>query len=169
LAAGFIAAFVLAGALGLLAYSSVRNARTEMRQTLCVHNLKQVACVLNVYAKNNGGRYPDTMSALYPKYIPELLVYVCPEVRERCEKERGIPHPFSSDDPTADEIDALSSYTLVPGLSSNGAANTVVAYEKVDNHSGMGRSLLYLDGRGAWEPPANWRGGPPNATLPEGF
>ena len=46
---------------------------------------------------------------------------------------------------------------------------SVIAYEKEDNHFGKGRSLLYLDGRGAWEPPENWRGGPPNTSLPEGF
>jgi hypothetical protein len=57
----------------------------------------------------------------------------------------------------------------VPGLSPGGDKDTVIVYEKEDNHFARGRSVLYLDGRGAWEPPKNWHGGPPNPNLPQAF
>ena len=158
-------ALVLAVALGVFLYGRLQHARRDARQTMCVHRFKFVATALKMYAEDHEGRYPDTISALFPDYLTELEVFVCPEVSLTCKRERGVPHPFS-DAPTPEEIDSLSSYVLVPGLAARDDKDTVIAYEKVDNHFGMGRSLLYLDGRGAWEPPENWRNGPPNVGLP---
>ena len=136
---------------------------------MCVHNLKILSIALNGYADEHEGQFPDSLSALYPEWGMDLGVFICPELRKKYKRERGIPHPFTSDDPTSAEIDALCSYAYVPGLSPDGNKDTVIAYEKEDNHFGKGRSLLYLDGRGAWEPPEHWGDGPPNENLPEGF
>ena len=157
-------------ALGFLLFSALQGARASARRTVCVHHLKFVAMALKMYAEEHEGRYPDSLSALYPNYLRELEVLICPVVQGKHRGQGGTPQPpFTSDKPTSAEIDALCSYAYVPGLSPSGDKDTVIAYEKQDNHSGMGRSLLYLDGRGAWEPPENWRDGPPNKTLPEGF
>ena len=122
-----------------------------------------------MYAEEHEGRFPDRLSALYPESVQDLRMLVCPEQRNRGVEKDGVPYPFSSNDPTPDEINEACSYAYVRELSPGGDPDTVIAYEKKDNHFGKGRSLLYLDGRGAWEPPGNWRGGPPNANLPEGF
>jgi hypothetical protein len=155
-------------ALGIVLTRSLRYARADASRIMCVHNLKVLALNLKMYADEHEGQFPDKFSALYPRYFAEVYVFVCPELSARYKRERGIPHPFSPE-PTPDEIDSLSSYVLVPGLTTSDDKDTVVVYEKKDSHSGMGRSLLYLDGRGAWEPPKNWRNGPPNKNLPEGF
>jgi len=156
---------VVALVLGALLYVKLQEMQHTTRQTLCVHNLKFISMAMQQYAGDNAGSFPNSLSALYPKYLPQLEAYICPELFAEFKKERGVSQTSSLKLDTAD-IDSLASYSLVPGLSASGDKDTVVAYEKTDNHSGMGRSFLYLDGRGAWEPPVNWRGGPPNVNLP---
>ncbi|MFA6239457.1 MAG: hypothetical protein WC655_00925 [Candidatus Hydrogenedentales bacterium] len=149
-------------------YVKVQEARHSVRQTLCVHNLKFISTAMQVYARDNGGSFPNSLSALYPQYLPQLEAYICPELLPDFEKKRDISQPTSSKLEPA-EIDSMASYVLVPGLTLSGDKDAVVAYEKTDNHSGKGRSFLYLDGRGAWEPSEKWRDGPPNVNLPPGF
>jgi hypothetical protein len=166
LIAGVVSVLVLA--LGIYFAATLRETRRDVRRTLCVHNLKMLAIGLKEYAEDNEEQFPDRLSELYPEYIVTLEVFVCPELGLQHKKQRGVPHPFDAN-PSPEAIDSLGSYILVPGLTTGDSADTVIVYEKADHHLGMGRSLLYLDGRGAWEPPENWRNGPPNANLPEGF
>ena len=162
-------ALVLALGIGLRGcLHCLHDARASARRTTCVHNLKVLSISMKLYADEHEGQFPDKFSALYPEYITDLRMLICPELSAKYKRERGIPHPFSPE-PTPEEIDSLSSYVLVPGLTTSDDKDTVIAYERGDNHSGMGRSLLYLDTRGAWEPPENWRYGSPNKNLPEGF
>lgn len=163
-----VVAVAAAGAAAIGVQRCVDTTRHSTRQTLCVHNLKFIAMGLKMYADEHGGRFPERLSELWPKYLTEPEVFVCPEVQAACMRGRGVPHPFPPN-PPQDVIKALSSYAYVPGHTARDAADTVIVYEKRDNHFGKGRSLLYLDGHGAWEPPENWRNGPPNKTLPPGF
>ncbi len=142
--------------------------RASTRQSLCVHNLKYVAMGLEGYAKEHDGRFPERLAALWPGYIANLQDLICPEIQAVCMRKYGVPHPYPNN-PDPDTIERLSSYAYIPGYTISDPADTVIAYEKVDNHRGRGRSLLYLDGHGAWEPPENWRNQPPNKTLPPGF
>jgi hypothetical protein len=164
------AALVVVAALAMPVHRRLREEREIVRRTLCVHNFKLLAIPLKQYADDHEGRFPDRFSLLYPKYVSTstLELLICPEASVNYVNDRGIPHPFPSN-PTPEEIDSVCSYAIVPGLSTNDDASTVIAFEKKDNHGGMGRSLLYLDGRGAWEPPENWRNGPPNRNLPKGW
>ena len=157
-----------AAVLAFGVYRVVDAGSHAARQTRCVHNLKHVFFGLEAYAKEHDGQLPTRLPELWPKYLPGLDVLVCPEVQAACLRERGVPHPFPPN-PSPEDMDALCSYTYVPGHTMKDGADTVIVYEKKDNHLGKGRSLLYLDGHGAWEPPENWRNGPPNKTLPPGF
>jgi len=161
-----IVALLIAGMLG--AQHHLRAVHRSTRQTMCVHNLKFLSASLKAYADDHGGRFPDRLAELWPEYIVNLQDLICPEVQVICRRKYGVPHPYP-EDPNPDTIERLSSYIYVPGYTTEDPADTVVAYEKEDNHFGRGRSLLYLDGRGAWEPPENWENGPPNTTLPPDF
>ncbi len=163
-----VAVLVTVGVLAFGVYRIVDAGRHATRQTLCVHNLKHLFLGLEAFAKEHDGQLPARLSELWPKYLPDLEVLVCPEVQAACLRECGVSHPFPPN-PSPEDMDALCSYAYVPGHTLKDAANTVIVYEKRDNHLGKGRSLLCLDGRGAWEPPENWRGGPPNRNLPPGF
>ena len=155
-------AVLVAGAAAFGVQRCVDTARHATRQTLCVHNLKHVHLALKRYAEEHEGRLPGKLSELWPKYLPGPDVLVCPELLA------SAPHTLPPN-PSPDDIERLCSYACVPGHTFKDGPDTVLVYEKRDNHFGKGRSLLYLDGRGAWEPPENWRNGPPNRTLPPGF
>jgi hypothetical protein len=150
-------------ALGFFLFSELQDARESARRTVCVHHLKFVAMALKMYAEEHEGRYPDSLSALYPEYLHELEALICPKVQGKHHGRGGTPQPpFTSDDPTPAEIDARCSYAYVPGLSPGSDKDTVIAYEKEDNHLGTGRSILYVDGRAFWVPLEDSLGGPPN-------
>ena len=161
-------ALLLALAIGL--YGSLRDARASARRTTCVHNLKLLALPLRMYAEEHEGRFPDKLSELYSALSPENHDYltgvlICPELGAKYKWKYGVwtpgnPHPLSHE-PTPEEIDSLSSYALAPGLSLSDDKDTVIAYEKEDNHSGTGRSVLYVDGRAFWVPLEDPLGGPP--------
>ncbi len=149
----------------------LESSRHSTRQTLCVHNLKLLYACLKVYAEEHEGRFPSRLADLLPRYgnDPEFLeMLICPETQAICKQRTGRRHPFP-ENPDADALEGLCSYAYVPGYALQDAADAVLLYEKQDNHFGKGRSLMYLDGHGAWEPPENWRSGPLNETLPPAF
>lgn len=161
LAMSIVMAVCLAAAFILV---RLGQAREDVRLILCVHNLKLMGLSLEQYAKEHGGAYPQRISELAP-YLPGLEVLVCPEARRQFEKKHSIPYPLSERS-SPEEIDALSSYAMVPGLSVQSPPDTVAVYEKNDHLPGRGYGLLYRDGHAAWEPPEKWEGGPPNPNLP---
>ena len=157
-AAAVIIVLVLLVFVGLaVPFSSyLRLVRREVRQTLCVHNLKLIALQLRMYADEHDGAFPDKWSTLVadPEYGASdmLEIFVCPEQSRRYEKTYGVPYTVSG----PEDVDERSSYVLVPGLRMTDDKDTILAYEKGDNHGGIGHSVLYLDTRGGWDPPSNW-------------
>ena len=148
---GVVSALVLVLASALHGY---RNFRAGLRGKTCVHNLQALANQLYLYAHDHEGHFPDKISALYPEYVTDLQMFICPEIREKYKRERGVPHPFSPD-PTPEEIDSLSSYAVVPGLSTRDEMDSALAYEKKDNHSNVRRIRVNVAGIGAWDSPEN--------------
>ena len=123
---------------------------------MCVHNLKIIALQLRMYAEAHDCAFPDTWSTLItdmyaPGTIPpdEFEIFVCPNLSREYKKTHGVPSG-------PEDIDQLSSYVLVGGLHMTDDKDTIIAYEKGDNHGGIGHSLLYVDFRGGWDPPSNW-------------
>ena len=146
------------GGFACLFLRALGRARAEVPKTLCVHNLKMIATVLHMYQKDNNGAFPATFLALYPDYAstdPEVItdIFVCPAFRKKYEKEHGEPYVIAR----PEEIDERSTYVLMPFRHVTDNKDTVHVYERGDNHGGKGHSLLYVDGRGGWDPPSNWR------------
>jgi len=65
-------------------------ARNKARKTQCQHQLHEIALALKTYKESNNGRYPPApvfvngryeggLSALYPDYIDNLDVLICPK------------------------------------------------------------------------------------------
>jgi len=136
---------------------ALNRARFVERQTHCVHHLKLIALQLRMYADKHDGSFPDKWSTLVADLeigaYDMLEIFVCPEQSIRYEKTHGVPYTVSG----AEDVDELSSYALVAGLHVTDDKYTILAYEKGDNHGGIGHSVLYLDGRGGWDPPSNYR------------
>jgi len=144
------------GGFACLLLLALDRARAEARRTMCVHNLKMIGMSLHMYQKDNDGVFPTTFAALYPEYTSDDMdhiseVFVCPEFRKKYEKEHGEPYTLSG----PEEIEERSSYVLIPGRHVTDDKDTVLVYERGDNHGGKGHSLLYVDGRGGWDPPSN--------------
>jgi hypothetical protein len=148
----FVVAVTLAAFAVNLAFAISRAKRTE-RQIHCVHHLKLIAMQLRMYADKHDGAFPDTWSRLVTdlQISPDAFdIFVCPNLSREYKKTHGVPSG-------PEDIDELSSYVLVSGLHITDDKDTIIAYEKGDNHGGIGHSVLYLDGRGGWDPPSNWR------------
>jgi hypothetical protein len=147
---------VLAG-LAIPFFSYLNYVRRETRQTLCVHNLKLIGLQLRMYADEHAGAFPDKWSTLVTDHeirASEMLeFFVCPEHSRRYEETYGVPYTVSG----PADLDERSSYALVPALHMTDDKDTILVYEKGDNHDAIGHSVLYLDGRGGWDPPSNWR------------
>jgi hypothetical protein len=143
-------------ALAFPVSSYLRLVRRGVRQTLCVHNLKLLGLPLKMYADEHDGAFPDKWSTLIsdPDFFDYDMfeVFVCPMHSERYEKEHGVPLTVTG----PEDVDERSSYVLVPGLRTTDDKDTILAYEKGDNHGGIGHSVLYLDTRGGWDPPSNY-------------
>jgi hypothetical protein len=148
-----LVALMFAG-LAVRFFSYLDYVRRETRQTMCVHNLKLLALQVRLYADEHDGALPDKWSTLVEDLnIGSFEIFVCPAQSRQHELEYGAPYTVSG----AEDVDERSSYALVPGLHISDDKDTILAYEKGDNHGGIGHSLIYLDGRGAWDPPSNWR------------
>lgn len=159
----FIFIIILTAALSA-AWRSLNTMRHSNRQTLCVHNLKTLSIGLNRYAEDHQNQFPKRLADLWPKYISNPEDLICPELQAEYRNTHGVPHPFPAA-PSPDVIESLSSYVYIPGHTTADPAHTILLYEKDGHHAGKGRSLLYLNGRGAWEPPEHWHNAP-NKTLP---
>lgn len=145
-------AVVIVGA-GLLAKQRLDAIHVQKQQTLCVHNLHFMANALRRYATDHDGNYPDAFSQLYPKYLDVVEVLMCPEA-QRSDMGSADARKLS---PGA--LDSLCSYELAPGRHVDDPPDTLLAWERGDHHGGRGHSVLYVDGRGGWEPAQAWRDG----------
>jgi|LSQX01.3.fsa_nt_gb hypothetical protein len=87
----------------------------------CLGNLEAMGLALRGFAQENGGRFPDNLSELYPKYTSSLESFICPSHQLRV-TETDIAQNF--------EI----CYQYVPGLTTEHDANCLVVIEKKENH-----------------------------------
>ncbi len=63
--------------MGLL-FPVVGRALSKARQTECRSRLRQFGGALSMYRAEHRGRNPDWLSSLYPNYIDDRSMYVCP-------------------------------------------------------------------------------------------
>jgi len=116
---------------------SLSNARECVKKASCVNNLKQIGIACHMYAQDNEGVLPDTLSCIYPTYASNLKVFTCPNTNNKIS--------------CAEEIDKNKSYIYVNGLTKDGDPDTLVAYDKPENHKGKDRNELFLDGHVKWK------------------
>jgi len=103
------------------------------KRAACQNNLKQLGMGCKLYASEHNDRFPDTLEAVYPEYMPDQDNFRCP----------GATRPPA----TSADAAKLSDYELVAGLTEKSPANTVLIREKsTANHTPAGRNVLYVDG-----------------------
>lgn len=101
----------------------------------CMNNLKQMGLCLRMYSNENPkGLLPPKLSVLYPEYITDISILVCPV--------RGV-RPL-----TAEQIDAQSDYVYTPptGLNPTEDVKVPLISDRDGNHGANGRHVLFADG-----------------------
>jgi prepilin-type processing-associated H-X9-DG protein len=122
-----VAAIWITGVLAGMLLPTLSRAREEARRTACKSNLRQIGLALSMYAMDNNEKFPPKLTDLYPNQVADKMIFHC----------RSVPGMGMS-------------YTYLTGLNVSAPSNAVVAFDKISNHNGLGRNVLFLDAHVAW-------------------
>ena len=145
---------IVASVIGFIALGSTvmvttrAGGRFDERKAKCFDNVRTIRMAIYDYAVDHGGNYPDRLSLLYPQYIPDLSVFLCPGHRIRHQVEEGELLVISN----SREIDPRTSYRLVPGVGVTSNDDAILLLERGKNHGRQGHALLHADLTPAWYP-----------------
>ncbi|MBM4078455.1 MAG: FHA domain-containing protein [Planctomycetes bacterium] len=114
--------------------SAFLKARGKKLRLACRTNLIKIAHALAQYSADSRGEFPKNLTDLYPQYISDRNVFVCP----------GDNAPFTG----ANNI--LCSYEVGPRPNSPGAQNILAYDHNAANHQNLGRNALFTDHHVEW-------------------
>ena len=123
------------GILGGMLLPAIGQARERARRADCANNLRQVGIALHNYATDHNERFPASLDVLYPNYIDDLNVFVCPS--------------SGSDVASAPSGGNYSYYT---GLTEAAASTEPLLEDNAGNHKQAGKNVLYVGGHVKWIP-----------------
>jgi prepilin-type processing-associated H-X9-DG protein len=130
----FVMIAVMAMMAGML-LPALARAREEARKAVCKSNLKNIGLGMMMYAQDNDNQFPAKLSQLYPEYLTDLDLFMCPSSGKTIT--------------SADQIDTKTPYVLVPGVPLGSGGAVVLAYERRGMHEG-GTNVLFADGHVEW-------------------
>lgn len=139
------------GAIILSLTPWIKATREKGRGHMCANNLRSIVVSLHAYAIDNNGKFPDDLSSLYPKYINDVKVFICPSDVDASD----IAHDGS-------DIDLTTSYLYSRGWTEKDPLGTILACDKNDifgkdtNHDGEGGNVAYLSGEVRWIETDDW-------------
>lgn len=134
-------------ALPVLFAASGSGARINDVRTACASNLRSVGQVVEMYAADHGGAYPDTLTELYPEYVRDVRIFVCPSSDDT--PAEGATSAAKAANLTAGGH--LSYVYLGRGLNRRAGADVVLAFEWPAHHADEGErtgpaNVLFADG-----------------------
>jgi prepilin-type processing-associated H-X9-DG protein len=150
--AGRIIGYTLGGALTLLLAIAIllpslcRSSETANR-VKCASNLRQIGQAIVLYTDAHGGDYPDSLATLLLNTDLTAECFFCPSSND--EKAPGATPAEQA--ANLQSPGHLSYIYLGSGLTTTTAtATTVVAYERLVDHSDDGTNILFGDGHVEW-------------------
>ncbi len=109
---------LLAGIL----FTVFAGAKEKARQTHCMNNLKQLGAAILLYKQDYDGGWPPEARALFPHYVADKQVFVCPDdctpQRERRRIDETYTPYCSYDRGTGDYLPTLSGWALEQAMAS---------------------------------------------------
>ena len=129
--------FATSGILAGMLLPALMRARESAHRAACMNNLKQLAMAEKMYAADHDEKFSEKLSDLYPEYVNNFAVFLCPSHREQSV-------------PSKEDIDEQTSYILRTGLTEASPADEVMIYEESWNHRGDGGNAAFVDGHVRW-------------------
>ncbi|MDP2896501.1 MAG: DUF3352 domain-containing protein [bacterium] len=129
--------FATSGILAGMLLPALMRARESAHRAACMNNLKQLAMAEKMYAADHDEKFSEKLSDLYPEYVNNFAVFLCPSHREQSV-------------PSKEDIDEQTSYILRKGLTDASPADEVMIHEESWNHRGDGGNAAFVDGHVRW-------------------
>ncbi|MHC5054757.1 MAG: hypothetical protein ACYTKD_08570 [Planctomycetota bacterium] len=108
---------------------------------MCTTNLKQILFACQLYGKDNADVFPPSVGVLFPGYIPDSDIYVCPTAAERGHVPNTNHEAFVPD---------AVCYCYVAGMRATDAEDLVLAFDEEWNHRREGIVVARIGGRVEW-------------------
>ena len=108
----------------------------------CMSNVRQLGQGIRMYANANGGRYPDDLRALLANVDLEAHQFVCPASEDE-------PSPGETLEQRVENFlkgPHCSYVYLGKGQADPVDPKRVILVEPLENHDGLGMTVLYADG-----------------------
>lgn len=140
------------GILASLSFAALSSARRKTLRTSCLSNIRQLAAASQIYASDNSrgalsGTKSDTdddANWLYPQYIAETRVLICPATRNRIDTKKSSTDPhsgrvFYSDlqDSAADNTGNGTSYEIFGFMNAVSAPLTESGFNAIGTPDGI--------------------------------
>ena len=129
--------FATSGVMAGMLLPALVRARESAHRAACMNNLKQLAMAEKMYAADHDEKFSEKLSDLYPEYVNNFEVFLCPSHRGRSIT-------------TKEDIDEQTSYILRAGLTDASPADEAMIYEESWNHRGDGGNAAFVDGHVRW-------------------
>ena len=128
-----------------------RTVREPALRVICASNLRQIGEAIDLYCKDNNGRFPEAFRVLLLEHDLSPRCLVCPDDESEGDEDdrNGDNNVFLTTQQAAHDLLKSGHYSYTyfgRGLTAPVANDPVIASEPLANHLGEGANVLFGDG-----------------------